>query len=75
MHEECDMEAIGRCLGNLDQIVSFAKDIYFPNRERVFAADVTNDRGDVVQMTYILPPWAHVPHEGKCSFCDDQRVP
>ena len=73
MHEERDLDAIERCLANLPQIVNFATEIYFPNRERVVDAEVTDDKGEVVQRTYVLPPWAHAPHEGKCSWCGDQK--
>ena len=44
VHEERYQEAIARQLANLPNIINFAKEIYFPNRERIIDAEVTNDR-------------------------------
>jgi hypothetical protein len=69
VHEERDQEAINRQLANLTNIITFAKEICFPNYERTFDVDVANDEGEMVQKTYVLPPWAKAPEDGKCVWC------
>ena len=73
MYERRNEEEIARQLAHLPFIIDFAKEIYFPNRERTFEAEVANDEGEVVQRTYVLPPWAYEPYNGMCAWCGDQR--